>query len=208
MMAPTAEERVRLHGELNDVTPDGAARRARLRDALQGTRNIYQAIGIEMNQLYGGSGAIYFDDEGPPPPLPDDPLKELRISTYPGARLPHAWLNTKAPGKQFSTQDLAGHGVFTLFTGIGGDEWKSAAAQATKMLGVEIKVWSIGWNQDYEDVYWDWSRRREVDEDGCVLARPDRYVAWRSKGMIKDSKEKLEKVARRVLGRGSDIKRN
>ena len=64
---------------------------------------------------------------------------------------------------------------------------------------MEIASSSIGWKQDYEDVYFDWARRREVEEHGCVLARPDRFVAWRSKEMIDAPTEKLEEVMRSIL---------
>lgn len=42
-------------------------------------------------------------------------------TTYPGARFPHAWLNTTIPTTPISTIDLAGHGCVTIFTGIGGE---------------------------------------------------------------------------------------
>ena len=202
MFAPTLTERQALHDELQEATPAGAARRQRLQTAMAVVRNIYQAVGTEMNQRYEGSNAIYFADEKDPrPDLPEDPIKQLQISTYPGSRLPHAWLNTKVPGKQISTQDLAGHGVFSLFTGHGGDAWRTAAAGVSKVLGVEIKVWAIGWALDYEDVYWDYAKNREVGEDGCVLVRPDRFVAWRAMGMVEGCDEKLLGVMWHVFGK-------
>jgi hypothetical protein len=66
-------------------------------------------------------------------------------------------------------------------------------------MGVEIVSYSIGWKQDYEDVYFDWAKKREVDENGCVLVRPDRFVAWRSTGMIADPERKLGEVMKSVL---------
>ena len=64
---------------------------------------------------------------------------------------------------------------------------------------MDIVSYSIGWKQDYEDVYFDWAKKREVEEDGCVLVRPDRFVAWRSVDMIEDTKKKLEEVMRSIL---------
>ena len=55
-----------------------------------------------------------------------------------------------------STIDLAGHGRFTLLTGIGGEKWIEAAEKVGKGLGVEIKGYSIGWGQEWVDVYRDW----------------------------------------------------
>lgn len=84
-------------------------------------------------------------------------------------------------GQLVSTQDLAGKGRFTLFTGIGGKEVWSQACKlvAVQLNGVEIECVSIGWGQDYSDALGMWERKMEVEEDGCVLVRPDRYVAWR-----------------------------
>lgn len=153
-----------------------------------------------MNQRYE-SQAVYLADEQPRPPLPEDPVLEHEITTYPGSRLPHAWLNTKLPGKQFSTIDLAGHGAFCLLTGIGGEKWVASANKAAKLLDISINAYSIGWHQNYEDVYFDWAERREIAEDGCVLVRPDRFVAWRSQSMIADPSGKLLLVLKTILGR-------
>ena len=198
-LEPTIEGRVAKLAELGHATPEGRARRQALQKGVELTSHEFHGLGIEMNQRYE-SQAVYASDEGPRPPLPDDPILYHEITTYPGSRLPHAWLNTKNPGKQFSTIDLAGHGVFCLITGIGGERWRDATRKVSRELGMEIASYSIGWRQDYEDVYFDWARRREVEEDGCVLLRPDRFVAWRSKEMVDDCVGKLLKVMKHVLG--------
>jgi len=60
---------------------------------------------------------------------------------------------------------------------------------------------AIGWEQDYEDVYRDWEKEREVDEDGVILVMPDRYVCWRAVEADGDCTKKLMEVMRKVLGR-------
>ena len=125
-----------------------------------------------MNHRYI-SDAVVFDDERTakrePPAWPDDKVLHHRTSTYPGSRLPHAWLNKRLPSPNHtSTHDVAGHGVFCLLTGIGGDTWKAAAKKISEETSVVIKAYRIGWQQDWEDVYRDWERKREVEEDGCV----------------------------------------
>lgn len=52
-----------------------------------------------------------------------------------------------------------------------------------------------------QDVYGDWERRREVEDDGCVLLRPDRTICWRSMMMREDSAAALMRVLNAVLGR-------
>lgn len=211
MMALTREDREKHFSELSAATPEGVARRARLQIAIEGTSQEFHALGTEMNQCYDSS-AVYLADEGPRPPVPAYPILQHEISTYPGSRLPHAWLNTRVPGRKFSTIDLAGHGSFCILTGIGGKEWKNAAKKVAAELGVEIRAYAIGWRQDFEDVYFDWARRRGVEEAGCVLVRPDRFVVWRSHAMLvgqgeRGCEEKLGLVMRSLLGRkgGADV---
>lgn len=204
---PDTTIRQKLFSELQDATPAGRQRRKHLRTAIEGTAHEFHAVGQEMNQRYT-SNAIYSADQGPRPPLPGDPVLYHQITTYPGARLPHAWLNTKLPGEKFSTIDLAGHGAFCLITGIGGGAWRDAAATTAQRLGVKINAYSVGWRQDYEDVYFDWSRRREVEEDGCVLVRPDRFVCWRSMEMVERPDEVLLKIMASVLGREGEVNPN
>jgi hypothetical protein len=200
MMSRPLEQRKKHFAELSEATQEGVRRRAQLQTAIEGTANEFHGVGVEMNQRYE-SKAVYLQDESPRPPLPKNPILNHEITTYPGSRLPHAWLNTRMPGKQISTIDLAGHGAFCLITGIGGERWKKAADSVAKAMGININAYSVGWGQDYEDVYFDWARRREVAEDGCVLVRPDRFVAWRAFSIIPGCEEKLLAVMKSILSR-------
>ena len=198
MLEPDAAKRRAIFAEFSDPGPSGRLKRQEFQKAIENTETEFHGLGIEMNQKYV-SDAVYLADQGSPPPLPEDTIRTHVVTTYPGRRLPHAWLNTRIPAKPISTIDLAGHGMFCLFTGPGGQVWKDAAAAVTKTLGVEIASFSIGWKQDYEDVYFDWARRRGVDEDGCVLVRPDRFVAWRAQSVIAEPASRLEEVMRSIL---------
>ena len=73
--------------------------------------------------------------------------------------------------------------------------------KASGELGIKLNSYSIGWKQDWEDPYGDWAVRREVEEDGCILLRPDRTVCWRSMKMSDDCDGKLLKVLTTVLGK-------
>lgn len=199
MLEPDLAKRQAILAEFDEPTERGRQRREAFQRAIENTETEFHGLGIEMNQRYDESNAVFRKDQGPPPALPDDPIRTHQVTTYPGRRLPHAWLNTRTPGKRLSTIDLAGHGRFCLLTGPSGGAWKEAAAAVSKTLGVEVVSYSIGWKQDFEDVYYDWSRRREVDEDGCVLVRPDRFVAWRSKQMVADPEVKFGEVLRSIL---------
>ncbi|KAK4096960.1 hypothetical protein N658DRAFT_489582 [Parathielavia hyrcaniae] len=198
MLEPDESKRLEILAEYDDPGEKGRSRRQAFQAAIEKTTTEFHGLGIEMNQGYV-SDAVYLHDEGPPPPPPVDRVRTHQITTYPGRRLPHAWLNTRSPGKRVSTIDLAGRARFCLLTGPGGQAWKDAAQAVSEALGVHIASYSIGWKQDYEDVYFDWARKREVGEDGCVLVRPDRYVAWRSQTTVSNTQQKLEGVMRSVL---------
>lgn len=134
------------------------------------------------------------------PQFDRDPLEHYHATTWPGARLPHVWLcQTAMPSKLISTIDLAGKGKFALFTGIGGEGWKTAATEVSAELGVPIVAYSIGYGQDYRDVYLAWTKIRSVTESGCVLVRPDYFVAWRCQQWESGSKERLKEVLHSVL---------
>ncbi|KAK9776272.1 putative FAD binding domain-containing protein [Seiridium cardinale] len=203
MEEPTLDARRRAFGELSVVGPEGRKRREQLRIAIKGTETEFHAIGREMGQRYDeyGSKAVVLDDEGAPrPSTPYNEDMEYQISTYPGSRLPHAWINTKVPQQQISTNDLAGHGCFTVLTGPGGGGWKSAAKEVGEKLGFVINAYSIGWGEDYEDVYGHWVQHSGVEEDGCILVRPDRFVGWRSATLLKDPADRLEQALKKILG--------
>lgn len=206
MLEPDVSQRRKILAEFDDPGNLGQHKRAEFSQAVSLTVKEFHGLGVEMNQLYASSG-IFLDDELSRIPnsehsrMVDEKrsVEKYCITTFPGSRLPHAWLNSRKPGTRISTVDLAGHGCFCLLTGPGGQAWKDAAAAVSKNLDTPINYYSIGWKQDYEDVYFDWAKRRQVNEDGCILVRPDRFVAWRSKSMVPNCAERLGSVLKSVL---------
>ena len=100
-----------------------------------------------------------------------------------------------------STHDVTGKGRFVLLTGTNGGAWVEAARETADRLGIVLRAVVIGPGGDYTDLYDDWARFREVDEDGCVLVRPDAHVAWRSRTLPADPGGDLMRVVRQVLAR-------
>ncbi len=135
-------------------------------------------------------------DDGTPEPVNDrDPELYYQPTTWPGARLPHAWLEDG--GRRRSTLDVVGRGRFVLLTGRGGDRWHDAAREAARLTGVPVTVRTIGSAEGLRDPYGAWERLREVDADGGVLVRPDGHVAWRAR--TAGSADELPKVLAELL---------
>jgi 2,4-dichlorophenol 6-monooxygenase len=180
-------------------SPRGAEAREKLRKAIELKNYEFNAHGVEMNQRYRSAAVV--SDGTAEPPYERDPELYYHPTTWPGARLPHCWLEHQ--GRKVSTLDLAGKGRFTLLTGIGGEAWKVAAAEVSARTGVEIACYTIGPGREVLDTYDDWARLREVMEDGCILVRPDAHVAWRSHRVVTDCAGVLYQVMRQVLGYAS-----
>lgn len=184
--------------KLGDTGPEAEAQRKALREAIAFKKYEFDAHGVEMNQRYR-STAIRPDGQAEPA-FAKDPELHAQLTTWPGSRLPHAWV-FDAQGGKHSTLDLCGHGRFTLLTGIGGEAWVQAAAAVKAALGVEIRVTTIGPRRDYEDFGGDWARASEVADSGAVLVRPDHHVCWRRSAMVADPAGELVAAMTAILGR-------
>jgi 2,4-dichlorophenol 6-monooxygenase len=177
-------------------TPLGAERRKKLREAIAFKVYEFDAHGVEMNQRYK-SDAIVTNGEKPPKFTRDAELF-YQATSFPGARMPHVWLERDR--KRLSSLDLVGHGRFTVITSIGGDVWIKAAKAAAKALKIEIATVTIGAGCDVEDPFNDWARAREIDDDGCLLVRPDQHVAFRAKMASKRASAELLATLQQILG--------
>lgn len=185
---------IESRGENSD---EGVRRRQALHDALELKNYEFNALGVELGQRYR-SGAVVPD--GTPEPVNErDPELHYQATTWPGVRLPHAWIIRD--GKRISTKDLVTIDGFALLTGIAGEEWAGAAARVAEELGVTIETAVIGPGRRYLDGYGDWTRQRGVSEAGAVLARPDGFVGWRSEGLPEDPEAVLREAVAALLGR-------
>jgi 2,4-dichlorophenol 6-monooxygenase len=155
-------------------TPEGAAVRAALRDALALKHYEFNAHGIESNQRYVSS-AVIPDADATEEVWQRDHDLYLQPTTRPGAKLPHVWL-VGGSGTRISTLDVVGKGQFTLLTGLSGQAWRTAV-EALRCPCLRIVV--IGEDDDAQDPYNVWHGASEIEEAGALLVRPDGYVAWR-----------------------------
>lgn len=149
--------------EINDKTPEGEAARANLvRIADVEQRKSNEMIGAELGYRYRGSPIVCEEGgEGPP-----DEFMHYVPSTWPGARLPHVWLDD---GR--AMQDVLGDGYTLLRLGR-----SQANAQAlSKAFATHGAPFAV---VDIAD-----ERPREIYGHDLLLLRPDMHVVWRGNSL-------------------------
>lgn len=191
----TAEEGWGSLDELFSPTERGAQRRTELRAAVELQNYQFNAHGVELGQRYASSAIV---DDGSPWPSDDRDAELYHLpTTHPGAALPHAWVQR---GKdRISTLDVVGGGRFTLVTGLDGAGWAAAAEKVAADLGIDLQVVAVGPRCEYDDVYGQWDRVREISDSGALLVRPDRHIAWRSQAGVADPAAALRAALTDVL---------
>jgi 2,4-dichlorophenol 6-monooxygenase len=182
-------------GARREDTPEAKERRKQLREAIAHKVYEFDAHGVDMNQRYTSDAVVM--DKGDAHTFKEDPELVYQHSTVPGARLPHVWLTKDRTN--YSSLDLAGHGEFTLFTGIGGEGWVRAANAIATERNLPLRAVVVGPGCEYEDPFGDWARASEVDDDGAILVRPDHVVGWRSKVRAKDAEGALKRALDAIL---------
>jgi len=195
-----AETEVEMKAQIEERkanTPRGAAKRAALVKAMELKNYEFNAHGVELGQFYE-STAIVPDGSTRPEPT-RDPELYYQPSTVPGSPLPHVWVGDAA--NRVSTLDLAPYTRFTLITGIAGEAWATAAVKVADDLKVPIETVIIGPGRAVTDIYYDWARIREVEEDGVLLVRPDKHIGWRSMTLPEDPERALREALMSMLSR-------
>jgi len=198
MDAETEEQMREQIEERKANTPRGKAKRHALVKAMELKNYEFNAHGVDMGQFYESTAIVSDGTQRPQPAR--DPELYYQASTVPGSHLPHVWVGDAL--MKLSTLDLAPYGRFTLITGIAGEAWTDAAAKVGKDLGVPLETVIIGPGRKVTDIYYDWARIREVDEDGVLLVRPDKHIGWRSMTLPDDPERALREALESLLSRG------
>jgi 2,4-dichlorophenol 6-monooxygenase len=182
------------------LTEDSAAgrhMRRELANAFDAQNVQFNAHGAELGQRYRRGAMV--PDALPEPRYARDPDLYYQPTTWTGSRLPHTWLERSR--QLVSTHDIVGKGRFALLTGHGGRKWVEAAEAVSAALRVDIVTASIGIGLEYSDPESRWARLREIDEDGCLLVRPDAHVGWRAMTISADPLGDLSSAMQTILRR-------
>jgi hypothetical protein len=130
-------------------------------------------VGAELGYRYTGSPLIWPEPSEPP----EDDFIRYVPTTFPGARLPHVWLDDGS-----AMQDRLGAGYTLLRLG-GSDADVSALSRAFGAIGAPFAV------VDVAD-----ARPRDVYGCDLLLLRPDLHVVWRG-NVPPDEPERLARIA-------------
>ena len=161
---------------IEDDTPDGRAALGNLLTiAREEAPKSFRVVGAELGYRYANSPVICDEPGGPAPNIED-----YVPTSWPGARLPHVWLE---PGKT-SVHDRIGDGFTLLRLGRNKAD-ASGVRKAFSAIGAPFSVLDI----DSEAV-------RRVYGFDYLLVRPDLHVVWRGVAPPKDP----DTLARVVTG--------
>ncbi|GAB2480396.1 FAD-dependent monooxygenase [Jatrophihabitans fulvus] len=164
---PLADMIVRL-GVSRSVLLTGDGRAARRRRTVVATRipdqlEHFASTGLEFGYAYRSP---LISSEETPQPLDGDGIVFYLPTTWPGARLPHAWIRHDA--RVLSTHDVLDPRMPTLFTA-DPERWRTDTDTPVIALEAADPADSAALIELFE-----------VGEHGAVLVRPDGHVAWRS----------------------------
>jgi 2,4-dichlorophenol 6-monooxygenase len=172
--------------------PESDEMRRRVAAEVQHNAHDYSQLGVEAGYHYW-AGA--FVPDGTPAPGDESDPVAFHPTSRPGHHLPHVWLADAAGGAPRSTHDLVRqHGLTLLTSADAAPDWQRAVDALPGTMPVTVVA-----VPDDEG----WRAVRQIDDDGALLLRPDRKVAWRAASAPADRASALRDALEVVL-RGGD----
>ncbi len=178
--------------------PEDAEHRASVLRGMRAQSMEFSELNVEYGYTYESAAVV---PDGTEPPAPVDDVRVYEPSTRPGAPLPHAWIEDEE-GERRPLKDLVSPGRFLLIAGEYGAAWCEAANQLASEVGLPLDAVRIGHlDGDLFDPRGAWVRHREIESDGAILVRPDRFIAWRAPSAAEDPLGELAGAFSQVLAR-------
>jgi 2,4-dichlorophenol 6-monooxygenase len=178
--------------------PEDAEHRAQVLRSLRAQSMEFSELNVEYGFRYESAAVV---PDGSAAPRSIDDIRVYQPSTRPGAPLPHAWIDDE-DGRRRPIKDLVRPGRFLLIAGENGQQWCEAAGQLAGELSLPVDAVRIGHvDGDLYDPRCTWLRRREIESDGAILVRPDRFIAWRASSAADDPRGALTEALSQVLAR-------
>ena len=160
--------RAQYRPEIRDATPAGAAARTHLTAVAKAEQpKSNEMIGAELGYRYMDSPIVANIPGGP-----EHSFRDYRPTTWPGARLPHVWLEDGTP-----IQDRIPDGYTILRLG----------GSAPDTRGLERSLRSFGALVSALDI--PDAAARDLYEHDIILLRPDMHIVWRGNRVPDDVRD-------------------
>jgi 2,4-dichlorophenol 6-monooxygenase len=184
-------------GRLWSQDPADHEHRRRVMQAFARQSMEFNEHNVEYGYTYH-SGAVL--DDGTDALTNPDPIRIYLPVARPGHPLPHCWLATPDGGR-VAVMDLVPPGRLLLIAGEEGQAWIDAAQDLARSKNIPIDAIRIGHaDGDYLDFRSTWTLLSGHGEQGAILVRPDRFVAWRTASPSADPASELDAAIASVLG--------
>ncbi len=178
--------------------PEDAGHRAGVLRAMRAQSMEFSELNVEYGYTYRSAAVV---PDGSDAPTAVDEIRVYQPSTWPGAPLPHAWIEDE-DGNRRPIKDLVAPGRFLLIAGENGHAWCEAARQLAAAAHVPVDPVRIGHlDGDLYDPRCTWLRHRHISGEGAVLVRPDRFIAWRHPAGSSDPTAALAAALSQILAR-------
>lgn len=175
--------------------PTSAEKRQAVNRAVASQTIEFHHHNTEFGYRYDSTAVV---PDGSPAYVPLDEVRLYEPSTQPGAPLPHAFVERE--GERFALGTLVHGGKFLVLAGVEGGAWVEAANKIAAENDLPLVAATVGiLKADLVDVRFSFLKNREIADDGVVLVRPDRYVAFRSMGVVDDPHATLLDALGKIL---------
>ena len=192
------EENMKRLRRLWSRRPEDAELRSSVLRGMRAQSMEFSELNVEYGYRYESAAVV---PDGTEPPTPVDDVRVYEPSTRPGAPLPHAWVEDD-DGERRAIKDLVAPGRFLLIAGEDGGAWCEAAEELACAAGVPLDAVRIGHlDGNLYDPRCAWARQRQIESDGAVLVRPDRFIAWRAPTAVDDPLGELVGAFSQILAR-------
>jgi 2,4-dichlorophenol 6-monooxygenase len=192
------EENMERLRRIWSARPEDAELRSSVLRGMRAQSMEFSELNVEYGYSYASDAVV---PDGTEPPTPVDDIRVYQSSTRPGAPLPHAWVEDE-DGKRRAIKDLVAPGRFLLIAGEDGAAWCQAAEELACAADVPLDTVRIGHlDGDLYDPRCAWVRQRQIQSDGAVLVRPDRFIAWRAPTAVDDPLAELVGAFSQILAR-------
>ena len=161
-------------------------RRERIQQSIDAQRDHFFMLGMDLGVCYDGALIQTCPEEAP---QNNYRASEYNPSSAAGNRLPHCWL--QEGDKQLSTHDIVASVKLTLLTTSDGYQQWAQALTDTGTDNIEMQIIGSAHLAPADD---GWDTLIGIKQDGALLIRPDRHIAFSTDNFSEDAWVELSQL--------------